>query len=106
MDKKLTPENIEQGVNELIDFVDLMLIPRYGEKTTAAIVTEFAIATPRTVLAMASASEPEAYTALRGYLVDLLEKTAKQIEGQEAIDIVKAKQEFELLFTPITSRIQ
>lgn len=103
--KPYTPETVEQGLDELIDFVDQTLAPQYGHRITAAIVTEFARATPRTVLAMASPSEPDDYIALRSKLVEMLEQMAKDLAVQDAIDVEKAKQDFELLFMPVSARI-
>jgi len=101
--KELTEENLDKGLDELIDFVDLMLVPRYGEKIVAAIVTEFAFMTPRTVLGMASASSPEAYQELRTFLVKRLREIAQLVDTQEPIDITKAKQVFDELFPTLPS---
>lgn len=101
--KELNAENLDKGIDELVDFVDLMLVPRYGEKITAGVVTEFCFMTPRTVLAMASASSPEAYSGLREFLARRLREIATEIEVQDPIDVTKAKQVFEELFATLES---
>lgn len=101
--KELNVENLDKGLDELVDFTDLMLIPRYGEKVTAAIVTEFCFMTPRTVLAMASASSPEAYNGLREFMVRRLRDIANEVEQQEPVDLLKARATFDALFATLES---
>lgn len=109
MPKDTTPEEVEVGLNALIDFVDLVLQPIYGDKGTAAIVVEFSRITPRTVLGMASPSEPEAYDALRTHLVEMMRKTADELSTQAPVsaeELAKAREAFELLFAKTPDTVQ
>lgn len=109
MPKDTTPEEVEAGLNALIDFVDLVLQPVYGDKGTAAIVVEFSRITPRTVLGMASPSAPEAYQALRTSMVEMLKKTAEELSAQEPVtpeEMAKAREAFELLFANTSATVQ